>query len=1548
MASKPSSPAPSGAGAGAGAAPSNTPTTEVQMIIGGYDVRFPFKPYASQIGIASRVLKALDTGTNALLESPTGSGKSLALLCAALAWQERWKADREAMEDSDVHEPGTGDVHDGGRDGPETKETEKLSKKEKPEKVPRVYYATRTHSQIAQVVRELKRTTYSPSMTVLGSREHYCVNQKARQNAKKKGAGGLGEECKALLDAGGRGREGTSAFNDDATTAKKPPTTGCSYSHGAIKLTSTVSKSEALLDIEDLVKLGVKTRGCPYFASKNMHETAELIFCPYNYLLDPGVRAAMDVDLNGALVILDEAHNVEDTCREAASCDVHLSELQLAAEEFSRVALEEEEIGELTRRREQHVGPSSAVSTNSSSPLPVSEHALLANVSNALARWLHGASDQDNPRCPLRPHGFERWIAVWSGGENVERQLRDAGVDTDNLEAIERARNFCVKNANDSKTSNNLRVNGMALKTCEKVLTSARYALRGRKGNYENKKSQSSNVNTSSDAYRLAVSKSFDEVNSTRTHQVTLSLWALNPALAFGDLTGPGQDSARSVVLTSGTLAPLESFASELGAPFPIRMEAPHCVDIATQVFAGAVSTGVMNSKLSGTFKTSVEFAYQDDLGASLEQWAREIPHGVLVFFPSYSLLDRVAQRWKATGAWKQIEQNTKKKLFQEPRGSGGGDGGGGGGRGRGRGGKGGRGSASSSNSNSLDDLLSKYYRCVQTSVASAPHAHAAAPATQSCRGAILLAVCRGKVSEGIDFADANARGVIVVGIPYPNLKDKQVELKRKFNDDGARKGTGVLTGDQWYQQQAFRALNQAVGRCLRHRTDHGAVLLVDERYMHGSGNTSLVKNLPKWLRPALRKCVDFDDSVAGLRKFFSERATNPPPEAFELTRVVKLQPSVGNVDRGEQGDPKQAGKSNNKKEKEPDTKQRDIKNFFKATTSTSSVSTKAATTKAALECGGEGFGVVGIDATKDDVSMDATKSDVRVDAPPAGEKSAPWQSAPMPVSFVQSAPQSMPPPTSQAPRDDRAKRSAAVSLPLVMSQLTDPPSAPPFVTLAASRLTDPPSATHTQEVQEMASAHHETPEVSTLHGTPSRAVSAVQPASKMTGAYSRKEKTPATSRPLPADLAEIPDEVFEWGAVDEVSDDKHETHTNTQALSDGEFLSVWGGTPGTQEFGARGCGATQQFRNFAPAPEIFREALPEPLPVRKQPSSVLVPEPGVLEPRMSPEEPEDRVFTKQKTPQAVTHNAPKQVIERKPNIQGKPFGLGFGAVATCGSCLSKSVSTATAFEMSDAIEASATPIRRVCTGTGNVSYLSVLVEANERQTRPNSMRVSSKKLTHVQARLLYQNEPFPLRCAKTVSGGTNDGITQNTSSLIPPPLGVTPEETLNPAGVWSTNDGCYFTPLRCKGRWVGARVEATNPADAFAMVETAPVETDFFDPDDETIDPPRRKKTQIKPGMVFFLEDAILPEREGTRGVGVLQGTEQVVQAMETEDTADPFSTEDNDLFEDENTDSFPNENNGRSTKRRRVRRKGSAEAGRVALQSREDYGHLPQQVLE
>lgn len=68
------------------------------------------------------VIRALKGKENALLQSPTGTGKTLCLLCATLAWL---KAEREAMR-------AKGDV-------------------DIEEKVIKIIYTSRTHSQLKQV-----------------------------------------------------------------------------------------------------------------------------------------------------------------------------------------------------------------------------------------------------------------------------------------------------------------------------------------------------------------------------------------------------------------------------------------------------------------------------------------------------------------------------------------------------------------------------------------------------------------------------------------------------------------------------------------------------------------------------------------------------------------------------------------------------------------------------------------------------------------------------------------------------------------------------------------------------------------------------------------------------------------------------------------------------------------------------------------------------------------------------------------------------------------------------------------------------------------------------------------------------------------------------------------------------------------------------------------------------------------------------------------------------------------------------------------------------
>lgn len=64
--------------------------------VGGIQVEFPYQPYGSQLVFMCRVISTLDRAQrdghcHALLESPTGTGKSLSLLCSTLAWQQNCK-----------------------------------------------------------------------------------------------------------------------------------------------------------------------------------------------------------------------------------------------------------------------------------------------------------------------------------------------------------------------------------------------------------------------------------------------------------------------------------------------------------------------------------------------------------------------------------------------------------------------------------------------------------------------------------------------------------------------------------------------------------------------------------------------------------------------------------------------------------------------------------------------------------------------------------------------------------------------------------------------------------------------------------------------------------------------------------------------------------------------------------------------------------------------------------------------------------------------------------------------------------------------------------------------------------------------------------------------------------------------------------------------------------------------------------------------------------------------------------------------------------------
>lgn len=87
-----------------------------------------------------------------------------------------------------------------------------------------------------------------------------------------------------------------------------------------------------------MVQLGKKVRGCSYYAARKLYEGAEIIFCPYNYIIDPVIRKILDIDLKNSIVILDEAHNIEDASRSAGSIDMDEDMLEVLLKELKLTA----------------------------------------------------------------------------------------------------------------------------------------------------------------------------------------------------------------------------------------------------------------------------------------------------------------------------------------------------------------------------------------------------------------------------------------------------------------------------------------------------------------------------------------------------------------------------------------------------------------------------------------------------------------------------------------------------------------------------------------------------------------------------------------------------------------------------------------------------------------------------------------------------------------------------------------------------------------------------------------------------------------------------------------------------------------------------------------------------------------------------------------------------------------------------------------------------------------------------------------------------------
>jgi regulator of telomere elongation helicase 1 len=360
-------------------------------------VEFPFKPYRSQLVYMEKVIEALQNGSNALLESPTGTGKTMSLLCSVLAWRQAQEAqlgaaavsngssaslkiqyDLELATGMSAYEnvseiPSTTDEHgwarrartNRDRDGFQgfasgkvgssssfdSQDTPLLRPKQHASKI---IYTARTHSQLSQVVKELKATAYRPNVCILGSREQLCVHPKVskeRGTKQNRACQCLVKERKCRYYIGVEDYMSKMKISSSSSSSNSDiPDSGInvnasSVSRFHVNIHSDTNKNQSnrlapprsekteIQDIEELHEFGKKKIVCPYYLSRQ-RTNADIYFMPYNYVVDPNVRNTLsDLQWNDCVLICDEAHNLESLCESASSFELKPEVIAAAIDE---------------------------------------------------------------------------------------------------------------------------------------------------------------------------------------------------------------------------------------------------------------------------------------------------------------------------------------------------------------------------------------------------------------------------------------------------------------------------------------------------------------------------------------------------------------------------------------------------------------------------------------------------------------------------------------------------------------------------------------------------------------------------------------------------------------------------------------------------------------------------------------------------------------------------------------------------------------------------------------------------------------------------------------------------------------------------------------------------------------------------------------------------------------------------------------------------------------------------------------------------------------
>ncbi|NXD77918.1 DDX11 helicase, partial [Halcyon senegalensis] len=878
---------------------------------------FPYTPYPIQERFMAALYGALEAGQVGIFESPTGTGKSLSLICGALSWL-RDSEEKRQREEARLLAPEAGGAEEEGKERPRSAEPEspgpagepgwvtafvrqreerdkadrlkeeqirrkkredrlekmrhnvqlkyaakrkrseedetkcllQLSKEilsegagvdvlehldhneeelilaeyesdEEKKAVPgveeddddleeehvtKIYYCSRTHSQLSQFVHEVQKSPFGKEtrLVSLGSRQNLCVNEEVRRLGTLQL---INDRCMEMQ----KNKHEKKSDEENEGKKRRVSRAVCPfYSYEQMQFL----RDEVLVevkDIEQLVALGRETKACPYYGSRYAIPAAQLVVLPYQMLLHEPTRSAAGIKLKDQVVIIDEAHNLIDTITCIHSAEVSGSQLCCAHSQLLQYM-------ERYRKR-----------------LKAKNLMYIKQILYLLERFVAmlGGNVNQNPSCQ----------AVSQTGtvlKSINDFLFQSQIDNINLFKVQR---YCEKSLISRKLFGFVERYGgpaTAVKTNkenQKLAGLQNFLLTLHQGS---DKEGDSPAETENDQLRAASPLMQIEgflsalTNANQDGRVilnrqgtvgqsSLKFLLLNPAVHFAKVV----EECRAVIIAGGTMQPTADFREQLlscAGVDPARVVEFSCGHVIPpeNILPIILCSGPSNQQLEFTYQTRDLPQMMDETGRILCNLCNVVPGGVVCFFPSYEYEKQVYAHWEKTGLLTRLA--AKKKIFQEPK-----------------------------RASQVEQVLLEYAKCIKR----------CSQAGGQMTGALLLSVVGGKMSEGINFSDDLGRCVVMVGMPYPNIKSPELQEKMAWLDKTMARAGGQAPSRVLIENLCMKAVNQSIGRAIRHQKDFASILLLDHRY----ARPATFSKLPQWIRERTQVKPAFGSAFAELRK---------------------------------------------------------------------------------------------------------------------------------------------------------------------------------------------------------------------------------------------------------------------------------------------------------------------------------------------------------------------------------------------------------------------------------------------------------------------------------------------------------------------------------------------------------------------------------------------------------------------------------------------------------------------------------------------------------